>query len=129
LNFQQQKSLLNQYLPHSEAKTYQINFINSCSSRSFQFNFQWKSHSIFKNFYITSPNAMKPSRCTPPPWELSKDTKNAIWNIRVWWISQVQNKIKQTNCLASLVLESFPKTPRTQSETSEFSRSHKYKTK
>jgi hypothetical protein len=36
LNFQQQKSLKNQYLPHSESKSYQINFIKSCSSRSFQ---------------------------------------------------------------------------------------------
>ncbi len=26
--------------------------------------FQWKSHSIIKNFYATSPNTMKPSWCT-----------------------------------------------------------------
>jgi hypothetical protein len=36
LNLQWQKSLLNQYLPHSESKSHQINFIKSCSSRSFQ---------------------------------------------------------------------------------------------
>jgi hypothetical protein len=36
LNFQQQKSLQNQYLPHSESKSYQINSIKSCSSKSFQ---------------------------------------------------------------------------------------------
>jgi hypothetical protein len=36
LNFQWQKSLKNQYLPHSESKSYQINSIKSCSSRSFQ---------------------------------------------------------------------------------------------
>ncbi len=36
LNFQWQKSLQNQYLPHSESKPYQINSIKSCSSRSFQ---------------------------------------------------------------------------------------------
>jgi hypothetical protein len=36
LNFQWQKSLKNQYLSHSEFKPYQINFIKSCSSRSFQ---------------------------------------------------------------------------------------------
>ncbi len=29
LNFQRQKSLKNQYLPHSESKSYQINFIKS----------------------------------------------------------------------------------------------------
>jgi hypothetical protein len=36
LNSQQQKSLQTQYLPHSESKSYQINSIKSCSSRSFQ---------------------------------------------------------------------------------------------
>ncbi len=36
LNFKQQKSLLNQYLPQSKSKSYQINSIKSCSSRSFQ---------------------------------------------------------------------------------------------
>ncbi len=88
LNFQRQKG---QYLPHSESKSYQINSIKFCSSRSFQqhqrhipippkfsvtilFNFQWRNHSIFKNFCTTSPNAMEPRPCTPPRWELSKDT-------------------------------------------------------
>jgi hypothetical protein len=36
LNFQRQKSFKNQYLSHSESKSYQINSIKSCSSRSFQ---------------------------------------------------------------------------------------------
>jgi hypothetical protein len=36
LNFQRQKLLKNQYLPHFESKSYQINSIKSCSSRSFQ---------------------------------------------------------------------------------------------
>ncbi len=36
LNFQRQKSLKHQYLPHSESKSYHINSIKSCSSRSFQ---------------------------------------------------------------------------------------------
>jgi hypothetical protein len=36
LNFQQQKSLTNQFVPHFESKSYQINSIESCSSRSFQ---------------------------------------------------------------------------------------------
>jgi hypothetical protein len=36
LNFQLEKSLENQYLPHSESKSYQTNSIKSCSSRSFQ---------------------------------------------------------------------------------------------
>ncbi len=33
LNFQWQKSLQNQYLSHSESKSYQINSVKSCSSR------------------------------------------------------------------------------------------------
>ncbi len=36
LNFQRQKLFKNQYLSHSESKSYQINSIKSCSSRSFQ---------------------------------------------------------------------------------------------
>jgi hypothetical protein len=110
LNFQQLKSLKNQYLPHSESNSYQINSIKSCSSRSFQqnqrhipippefsatmwFNFQWRNHSIFKNFCTTSPNGMEPSPCTPPRLELSKDTKKTIWSIPVWWMSYLQNKL------------------------------------
>ncbi len=104
LNFQSQKWLKNQYLPHSESKSYRINSIKSCSSRSFQqhqrhipipskisamilFNFQWKNHSIFKNFCTASPNTMKPSPCTPPPRELINKTKNVVWSILAWWIS------------------------------------------
>jgi hypothetical protein len=41
LNFQWQKSLENQYVPHSKSKSYQINSIKSCSSRSFQ---QYQRH-------------------------------------------------------------------------------------
>jgi hypothetical protein len=36
LNFHWHKSLENQYLPHSESKSYQINYVKSCSSRPFQ---------------------------------------------------------------------------------------------
>jgi hypothetical protein len=69
------------------SKSYQINSIKSCSSRSFRqyqmhipippkflatikFNFQWRNHSIFKNFCTASPNIMEPSPCTPPHREL-----------------------------------------------------------
>ncbi len=117
LNFQQQKSLENQYLPHSESKSYQINSIKSSSSRSFQqhqrdvpipskfsariyFNFQWRNHSIFKNFCTASPTVVEPSWCTPPPEELSKDTKDVIWSILVRWLSSLQNK---TNKLPSFI--------------------------
>jgi len=104
LNFQRQKSLKNQYLLRSESKSYQINSIKSCSSRSFQehqrhipippkfsattwFNFQWRNHAVFKNFCPASPNVMEPSPCTPPRQEFSKDTENTIRSILVWWIS------------------------------------------
>jgi hypothetical protein len=36
LKFQQEKSLKIQYLSHLMFKTYEINFIKSCSSRSFK---------------------------------------------------------------------------------------------
>ncbi len=50
LNFQQQKSVLNQYLPHSESKSYHINSIKSCSSRFFQ---QHQRHiPILPNFHL-----------------------------------------------------------------------------
>jgi hypothetical protein len=95
----------NQCFPHSESKSYQINSIKSCSSRSFQqhqkahsnsseifsydliwFNFQWRNHSIFKTVCTSSPNIiMEPNLCTPPHQELSKDTKNKIWSIPVRW--------------------------------------------
>ncbi len=105
LNSQWQNSFKNQYLPHSESKSYQINSIKSRSfqqhqrhipiplkfSAMIQFNFQWRNHSIFKNFCTTSPNIMEPSRCTP-------------------------------------LIESFPKTPRTWSEASWYGGSHSYKT-
>ncbi len=107
LNFQWQKSLQNQYIPHSKSKSYQIHFIKSWSSRSFQqhqrhipippkklatiyFNFQWRNHSIFKNFCTTS--VMEPSPWTLPRWELSKDTKNMIW-FMVDFITTKQNKL------------------------------------
>jgi hypothetical protein len=92
---------LNQYLSHSASN---LTKYKSCSSSSFQqhqshipippkisaiilFNFQWRNHSLFKNFCTTSPNIMEPSLCTPPPPELSKETKNRIWSILVGWIS------------------------------------------
>ncbi len=61
LNFQLQKSLQNQYLPHSESKSYQTNSTKSCSSRSsnntkgtLQFfrNFQLRFNFIFSEEII-----------------------------------------------------------------------------
>jgi hypothetical protein len=49
--------------------------------------FQWRNHSIFKNFCMAIPNVMEPSPCTAPHQDLSKDTKNTIWSIPVQWIS------------------------------------------
>ncbi len=85
LNFQWQISFLNQYPPHSESKSYQINSIKSCSSRSFQKHqrhipilpkrkIQLRFNLIFseeiiqytRNFCTSRPNTMKPSQCTPP---------------------------------------------------------------
>jgi hypothetical protein len=30
---------------------------------------------------------MKLSWCTSPCWELSKNTKNMVWNAPIWWIA------------------------------------------
>jgi hypothetical protein len=84
LNFQCQKSFSNQYLPHSESKSYQINSIKSSAHQdlsentkgTFQFfqKFQLRFNLIFseeiiqysRNFCTSRPNTMKPSQCTPP---------------------------------------------------------------
>ncbi len=110
LNFEWYKSFINQYLPHSESKSYHKNFINcthqdlSNNTKStfqffqkiqLQFIFYWKNHWILKNFYTRNPNVMELSPCTPTRQKLSKDIKNMIWSILVWWISYLQNKIKQ----------------------------------
>jgi hypothetical protein len=61
LNFQQQKSLKNQYLPHFESKSYQINSINLAhqglsnnTKSTFQFlqNFQIQFNLIFNEEII-----------------------------------------------------------------------------
>jgi len=46
---------------------------------------------------------MKPSQCTPPPRELSKETKNTIQSIPIQWISMVQTKQNKTNKQPSFI--------------------------
>jgi hypothetical protein len=101
-NFQLQKSLKDQFLPHSESKSYQINSIKSCSSRSFQQhqNFQLQLNLIFKEEIIQY------SRTSAPQVQI-------LWN----------------QAHAPLIVESFPKTPRTRFEASQFGGSHNYKTR
>ncbi len=82
LNFQQQKSLKNQYLPHLSSENYEINSIKSDSLRAFQqhkehlqipikfsvsilFNFHWRNGSIINSFHTVAPNSLKP-RLTHP---------------------------------------------------------------
>ncbi len=110
----------NQYLPHSESKSYQINSIkillikifpttpkaHSNSSKIFSYDLFW--FSVKKSFNIqellhskSKHHETKPMH--PSPWELSKQTKYAIWSIPVQWISSVQNKTKQTYYLASWI--------------------------
>jgi hypothetical protein len=104
-NFQQQKSLKNQYLPHSEPKSFQINSIKSCSLRSFQQN----------------------QRHVPIPqlrFNLIFSEKSIQYSRRSFAL-EVQMPWNQAD--ATLLLEGFPKRPRTRSEASQFSGSHKYK--
>ncbi len=105
-NFQWQKSITNQYLPHSESKSYQINSIKSCSSRSFQ---QHQRHipiplkpSVKKSFNIQELLHPK-SKCQgtkpihPPCPELSRDTKT--WSKASWFSGSHNYKTKQTTFL------------------------------
>jgi hypothetical protein len=109
LNFQQQKSLKNQYLPHSESKSYQLNSIKSCSSRSFQYHPR----------HIPIPPKF-------PATILFNLSEEIIQHSRTFAL-QVQTPWNPAH--APLLVESFQKRPRTRSEASQFSGSHKYKTK
>jgi hypothetical protein len=92
LNFQQQKSLQNQYLPHSESKSYQINSIKSCSSKSSQ---QHQRHIPI-----------------PPKYSAAKKSFNILDFLHC------KSKRHGTKPMHPLLIKSFPKTPRTQSEAS-----------
>jgi hypothetical protein len=105
--FSAKKPLKNQYLPQSESKCYQINPLNPThqdlsnnTKGTFQFlwNFQLQFNLIF------SEEIIQYSRTSTP---------------------QVQTPWNQAD--APLLLESFPKRPRTP-KGSQFSGSHKYKT-
>ncbi len=109
LNFQLQKSLKIQCLSHSESKPLPNNSIKSCSSKSFC---QHQRHipippkfsaTIWFNL-IFSEEIIQYSRSFAP---------------------QVQTSWNQAH---APLLESFPKTPRSRSEASQFGESHKYKT-
>jgi len=111
VNFQWQKSLKNQYLPHSESKkSYQMNSTQSShqdlsnnTKGTFQFlrNVQLQFNLIFSEEIIQY-------------WRTSSTT-------------QVQTPWNQADAPLLLLLEIFPKRPRARSEASQFSGSHKYK--
>jgi hypothetical protein len=111
LNFEWQKSLENQCLPHSQSKSYQINSIKSCSSRSFQehkgtfqflqnFQLQFNFFSVKKSFNIqkllhckskrhgTKP--MHPSSCRAFQRHQEHGLKHPSW---VDLIPTTQNKL------------------------------------
>ncbi len=104
-SFQQQKSLWIQCLPRSESKSWQMNSIKSCSSRSF--NNTKATSQILWNFQlwfnlIFSEEIVQYSRTFAP---------------------QVQASWNQAH--GPLLIKSFPKTPRTwSSEASWFGGSH-----
>jgi hypothetical protein len=94
--------------PTYESKSYQMNSIKSCSSRSFQQHplFQFLQNFQLRFNLIFSEEIIQYSRT---------------------FALQVQTSWNQAH--APLLLKSFPKTPRTWSEGSQFSGSHNYKTK
>ncbi len=102
LKFPQQKSLKNQYLPHCESKSCQINSIKSCSSRSFQ---QHQRHipiplKISRTFAPQVQTAWEPSPCTPRCWEFSKDTITRSKASRLSGSHNYKTKQKKTNLQA-----------------------------
>jgi len=107
LNFQWQKSRKNQYLPHSESKSYQINSIKS--SHQHLFNNIKGTFQFLHNFQLQ--------------YKLFFNEK--IIRYSRTFTLQVQTPWNQAD--APLLLESFPKRPRTRFEASGFSESHKYK--
>jgi hypothetical protein len=89
LNFQWQKSLKNQYLPHSESKSYQINPAHQHLSNNTKGTFQFLQNLQLRFNLIFSEEIIQYSRTFAP---------------------QVQTPWDQAH--APLLVESFPKTPR-----------------
>jgi hypothetical protein len=107
--FSGRNHLKDQYLPHFESKSYQINSIESCSSRSFQ---QHQRHfPVPQNFQL---------------W-FNLIFSEEIIQYSITFAQQVQTSWNQAH--APLLLKSFPKTPGTWFEASPSPGSHKYKTK
>jgi len=109
LNFQGQKSLKNQYLPHFEPKSYQMNSIKI----------------LLIKIFPRTPKAHSNS------FEIFRYHFNLIFSEEIiqyskTFASQVQTSWNQAN--APLPLKSYPKRPRTQYEASWFAGSHKHKT-
>jgi hypothetical protein len=108
LNFQWQKSLQNQYLRHSESKSYQINSIKPFSS----------------SFFLTTPKAHSNSSNFQVQFNLNFSEK--IIQYSRTFALQVQTSWNQAH--EPLLIESFPKIPRIQYEASWFYGFHNYKT-
>ncbi len=106
LNFQQQKSLKNQYLPHSESKSYQMNSAHQDLSKNTKGTFQFLRNFQLRLDLIFSEEIIQYSRT---------------------FALQVQTSWNQAH--APLLVKNFPKTPRTWSEASWFGGSHNYNTK
>jgi len=87
LNFQQQNSLKNQYLPQLSSENCEINSIKSDSPKAFQkhqehlqipmkfsvsifYSFIEKNGSIINSLHTIAPNSLKPRWCTPIHREL-----------------------------------------------------------
>ncbi len=107
VNFQWQKPLKNQYLPHSESKSYQINSIKSCPSNNTKGTFQFLQNYQLPFNLISREEIIQYSKT------FAQQVLQMSWN----------------QAHAPLLIKSFPKTPRTRSEASQFGRSHNYKTK
>jgi hypothetical protein len=116
LNFQQQKSLKNQCLPHLSCENYEINSIKSTMPRAFQqhhecpqipiqfsvlilYSFHWENGSTINSFHTVAPNSLEPSKCTPPHQEISKNIKS-VREIKCHGLGDFSMTIKQNKLLS-----------------------------
>jgi hypothetical protein len=108
-------------------------------------NFQGRNHLKVNISHILNPNLTKWIPLNPPHQDLSnniKDTFQFLQNFQLWFnlnfseeliqysrTSALQVQTSWNQAHAPLLVKSFPKTPTTQTEASQFGESHNYKTK
>ncbi len=118
LNFQQQKSLQNQYLLHLSSQDCEINSIKSDPSRAFQqdqeypqipiqfsvlilLSFHWENDSIINSFRIIAPNSLE-TKWGQPPYSSRAFQRHQEWGMKHSGFGRSEHdQQNKTNYLAS----------------------------